>query len=358
MTIDSLRNVIQQYYENADEYTTTTHPQGHINDSYLIQKVGAAQPIAILQRINHSVFNQPKKVMQNISRVCQHLKTHYPEQQALSLIKTRTGGAFYEDGSGNTWRAYTFIANTHTYDTVPSCDIARAGAEAFGGFISQLANIDMSGIAVTIDHFLCLKDRLRQLHEAMAIDPLHRLEQIKHELRDCEKIARSLLACFQECPLRITHNDTKYNNVLFSSNNQAICVIDYDTVMPGFIQTDFSDALRSAGHQCDEDATDPSTTVLDLKRYAAICEGFVNATVHMLTPTEKKQLAPAAHIMPVMLAIRFYTDFLLGDHYFKVQHPQQNLHRARVQAHLAKDILSKQQVLNDITHAQLLQSIS
>lgn len=321
---------------------------GHINSTYRVtfRRRDTGQRRYILQSINLRVFKDYRAVMRNVETVTRHIKSrvaHLGRDQAgrtLNLIPARGGETWIEDAKGSVWRCYNFIEGCVTYDVVANTRQAYQAARAFGSFQDLVSDLDASLLAATIPDFHDTRQRLERLLVAASADPHRRLGAVRNEfefIRHRESLAGLLidLAGAGQLPTRVTHNDTKINNVMFeAASDEAVCVIDLDTVMPGLALHDFGDLVRSATSPAAEDETDLSKVELRMPVFEALVEGYFDAAGGFLTPAEIEHLVDAGKLMTLEVAIRFLTDYLEGDLYFKTHRPAQNLDRCRTQLKL------------------------
>jgi len=337
---------------------------GHINDSYYIKTNSTDHPGYFLQWINNYIFKDVDGLMNNITLVTRHLADKlamHPELafKVLEIIPTLQGDKYYHQAEGQFWRLYKFIDNSHGYDVVENSQIAYEGGKAFGIFMSLLADLPAGRLTETIPDFHNLEKRLDTFYNSLNINPVHRSGSIPEEINFVRTRAEQMLtipALIKEgkIPMRITHNDTKFNNILFDDSNHAMCIVDLDTVMPGSILFDFGDAIRTGANTAAEDEKDLSKVDINLPIYEAYTQGFIEKTHHTLTKVEIDNLAFSARFMTFMIGLRFLTDFLDGDLYFRTHYPEHNLDRARVQFRLVEAMESHA----DKMHAIVLQSIT
>ena len=318
---------------------------GHINDTYAVTFDQAhGRKRYILQRINHDVFKQPAQVMANIERVTQHLGNKLTatgaadiERRTLTLIPTREGRSFYVDPEGNHWRLYIFIEKAQTYDELETTDQAFEAAKAFGIFMKQLADLPGGPLAETIPGFHDTRARFDTLQAAIAAGVCNRAAECTDDIafvNEREWMVDRLLDLQRagKIPLVTTHNDTKLNNVMLDdATGEGICVIDLDTVMPGLSLYDFGDMVRTAMRPCPEDETDLSKVVGRIEMFEAITRGYLVSAGNVLNAAEIENLAFSARLLTFEIGIRFLTDYLQGDLYFKTHREGQNLDRAHVQ---------------------------
>ena len=325
---------------------------GHINETYAVYQgpEGGEEIRYILQRLNTAVFHQPEEVMQNIFGVTEFLRRHIraqggdPDRETLNYLKTKTGARCYWDSEGQPWRCYHFIENSFCYQSATTPQLFYNSAKAFGRFLCQLGDYPADTLHETIPHFHDTPSRLHDLERAISRDILDRAKDASFEIafiRDrAEECARLTgLLAKGALPLRVTHNDTKLNNVLFDeTTREAICVIDLDTIMPGLALYDFGDSIRFGATTASEDEPDLTKVHFDLTLFGAYTRGYLETAGTVLTDTEKENLCWGAKIITLECGVRFLTDYLQGDTYFKTERPGQNLDRCRTQLKLVADM--------------------
>ncbi len=342
----SLKEVCAQF--NV-ETTIEGYGNGHINDTYLCE----AAPRVILQRINTKVFKNPYEVMENIANVTEHLRKKIikaggnPDRETLNVIKTRDGKNYYQFDDENFFRMYKFVEDSVSFETVENpIQLYHAGT-AFGKFQNMLDDYPADSLFETIVDFHNTPERVKQLEAAISKNVAGRLVAVQSEINDALDYAKYASKITDEIakgtvPLRVTHNDTKLNNVLFDKDTfEGVCVIDLDTVMPGSVLYDFGDALRFGASSGTEDEQDLSKIWFDLEKFEQFAKGFLGQTAKCLTEKEIELLPMSALLMTYECGIRFLADYLNGDTYFKVHMENHNLYRARTQFKLVKDIESK-----------------
>jgi Ser/Thr protein kinase RdoA (MazF antagonist) len=333
---------------------------GHINDSYrAVFRRNGAQSRYILQRINHRIFKNPVALMENIERVTAHLAAQvsgHPdsERRVLRLISTRSGGVLHVDPHGDYWRAYLFIDRATTYNSVESADQAFQAAKAFGEFQHMLADLPAPRLHDTIPDFHHTPKRFAALEQAIAADVAERVALAKPEIEfamERKSLARMLVEA--GLPERVTHNDTKINNVLLDdATGEGTCVIDLDTVMPGLAAYDFGDMVRTATCPAAEDEQDLSKVRMEFPLFEALARGYMSTAGGFLTTAEKESLSVAGKIITFEIGIRFLTDYLSGDTYFKTHRQGHNLERTRAQFRLLESIEQQQEQIR-----RLLESV-
>lgn len=328
---------------------------GHINDTYLVrfkQDDGSVKKY-ILQRMNHEIFTKPWEVMDNILGVTSFLKEKIAEnggdisRETMNVIKTKDGESYYKDSIGSYWRGYDFIEGAKTYDMVETPDDFYQSAVAFGHFQSLLSDYNAEKLHETIKDFHNTPDRYQKFIKAVEEDVCDRAKLVQEEIKfimDREKDTHILMDLLKnkEIPLRVTHNDTKLNNIMIDDEtHKAICVIDLDTVMPGFSVNDFGDSIRFGANTGAEDETDLSKISLDLNLFELYTKGFLEGCNGSLTEKELQMLPVGAKMMTLECGMRFLTDYLQGDTYFRVHRENHNLDRTRTQLKLVKDMEDK-----------------
>jgi len=320
---------------------------GHINETFLTVH---GERRYILQRMNTNVFPDPDGLMENILGVTAHIRskaTADKERASLTVIPTLDGKPYYRDADCSCWRLYDFVEGTVTYETVRSAEDFRKCAEAFGVFQRQLADYPAEKLHESINNFHNTPWRYENLIKAAQKDALGRLSDVKEEF-EFAKARKNFCEIFENArkegrlPLRVTHNDTKLNNILFDEKSGApICVIDLDTVMPGYSVNDFGDSIRFGANTAVEDETDLSKVKLDLSLFEAYAEGFIKGCNGSLTEAELDLLPEGAMMMTLECGMRFLTDYLDGDVYFRIHREKHNLDRARNQFALVADMEKK-----------------
>ena len=329
---------------------------GHINDTYLCEN----NPRYILQRINSNVFKKPEEVMDNIANVTKHLKAKIKaaggdtERESLTVIPTIDGKNYYKDENGNYFRMYKFIEQSLSYDIVEDPVQLYHTGKAFGRFQNMLDDFPADKLFETIKDFHNTPERVNHLLDAIKENKAGRLDEVKEEIEfalEYKKYAALITDAMAEgsVPLRVTHNDTKLNNVLFDDKTgEGVCVIDLDTVMPGSMLYDFGDALRSGASSSAEDERDLSKVKFDMDKFEQFAKGFLEEMKGTVTEKEIDLLPASALIMTYECGIRFLTDYLNGDVYFKTHRPGQNLDRTHTQFALVRDIESKFDAMKEV----------
>lgn len=333
---------------------------GHINDTFFLQTlVGEAPADYILQRINTDIFRRPDQLMANITAVTEHLAARIrmrggdPARETLTVIPTAKGEA-YAVTPGGCWRLYLFVTDSVTHETAERPVQLESAGRTFGAFVMDLADFPAATLHETIPLFHHTPDRLRQFREAVAEDVLGRGANVRAEIEGVLAFADET-SCLTDrltagrLPLRVTHNDTKLNNILFdAATDTGLCVIDLDTVMPGLLAYDFGDAIRVGANLTEESDPDISHVGVSMERFTAFAKGLLDALGDTLTDEEAGSLVTGAKLMTWEVASRFLADYLRGDTYFKIHYPTQNLDRARNQLALVRDIHRHQDELEGV----------
>lgn len=329
---------------------------GHINDSYCaVFNDNGRRVRSIVQRMNHHIFKDPIAVMENIQRVTAHLAHQLNGQsdcdrRVLNLIHARDGRTWFEDRDGDFWRAYNFIEGATTYDAVQSPQQAFQAARAFGSFQHMLASLPAPRLHETIRDFHHTPKRFAALETAIAADCLNRAALAKPEIEFAlsrQPIVDVLIEA--DLPERVTHNDTKFNNVLLDDETgEGICVIDLDTVMPGLAAYDFGDMVRTTTSSTKEDEQDLSQVSMEFPLFEALVRGYLDSAGDFLTNAEKQLLAFSGKLITFEIGIRFLTDYLSGDTYFKIHREAQNLDRCRTQFKLVESMEQQEEAMNGL----------
>lgn len=335
---------------------------GHINDTYLltIQKEDGTEGRVILQRMNRGIFTKPVELMENIMGVTSFLREKIianggdPNRETLNVIPAKDGKPYAVDADGEYWRCFSFIEATTSYDKVESLEDFYESAVAFGNFQRLLADYPAETLHETIVGFHDTKARFEVFKKAVEEDVCGRADSVREEIEfvlaheDVANVFGDLLAK-GELPLRVTHNDTKLNNILIDNEtHKGICVVDLDTVMPGLAMNDFGDAVRFGASTAAEDEKDLDKVWCDMELFEAYTKGFIEGCGGKLTQKEIEMLPMGAKVMTFECGMRFLTDHLKGDTYFKIHRPNHNLDRARTQFKLVSDMEAKWETMAEI----------
>ncbi len=327
---------------------------GHINSTYLVRFFrDGEEKQYILQRVNTYVFQDPVAVMDNISSVTEFIRAKIKQKQAtakrnvLHYSMTAEGNYYTYLPDGTFWRCYRYIDESVCFEHAEGLTVVEESGVAFGEFQLYLADYPVEKLNIVIPHFHNTVRRYEAFREAIAEDVMGRKEEVLAEIEGyfaAEEIATKPYRLQKQgvLPLRVTHNDTKTSNILFDKDTlRHLSVIDLDTVMPGLVAFDFGDAVRVAASTSGEDEADLTKVALDMQRYEAFARGFVGTVKDALTPDEKRTLALGAVAMTIECGMRFLTDYLNGDKYFRIHYPKQNLVRARCQLKLGQDMIGR-----------------
>ncbi|MDI9401314.1 MAG: phosphotransferase enzyme family protein [Limisphaerales bacterium] len=354
------REILEEISRKFQIYGELLHAEvckiGHLNETYIAAYYQAGTRIRYIhQRINTNVFKNPNHVMENITRVTKHIRDNLRRdsvkevtRRTLTMVPTREGKSYYKDINGNCWRTFFFIEGTRTYDAVINDKQAYQAGKAFAQFQAHLVDLKGERLHETIPHFHDTRRRLEAFYHAVDTDPFNRAETAKREIefiKKREKIAGVILDAMADgsVPERITHNDTKLNNVMFDEkSNEAMCVVDLDTVMPGSVLYDFGDMVRTTTSPTFEDEQDLSKVRIRSSLFQALARGYVEEAAAFLTPAEKSLLVFSGKLITYTIGIRFLTDYLLGDTYFRVHRAQHNLDRSRTQLKLVESLEHKE----------------
>ena len=346
-----LMQISRQFSVSGDCLEVKPFGNGHINDTYAVTcaSEGGVRRY-ILQKLNSRVFPHPTALMNNFAAVTAYLRPIIkkeggdPDRECLKVIPTVQGAAYYVDGEGEVWRMTQLIENTDAYLVAESSAMFEDAGRAFGLFIKRLEGFDAASLIEVIPDFHNTVKRYENLEKAVAADKAGRASGVK-DLIDFARARKDktsvIVSALKEgsIPLRVTHNDTKLNNVLIDTATQkAICVIDLDTVMPGSLLYDFGDAIRVGCSTAEEDEKDLSKVNFDRENFVAFTRGFMRGLGDNLTVNEEKLLPTGAILMTFECGMRFLTDYLEGDVYFKTAYPEHNLVRCRTQFKLVEEM--------------------
>lgn len=333
---ENSEKLMQQFVANAEVLTVCPFGNGHINDTYKV--VLKDQKAYLLQKINHNVFRDVQGMMNNIQKVTQHIAAK--GKPTLHFLKTQNGKDFFKTEEGIYWRVMRFEPNTKSYETTLSHEIAEATGRAIADFQIDLSDLNPQEFVDVIPLFHNLDDRLRQLDEAVSANKAQRLHTVQDLVAYSRTLREDLLAFYKEkdIPVRITHNDTKLNNILFTEEDKPLCLVDLDTVMPGFVHYDFGDVVRTMCNTAEDDETDLNKVLFNHELYKSYKKGYLSIAASFLTPKEKQWLDVSGKLMTYIMAIRFLADYLNGDVYYKTNHPMHNYDRARCQFKLLKEM--------------------
>lgn len=318
--------------------------RGNVNKTYRVKVCmeDGSEEVFLVQNLNTYVFKNPVQVMENIDKVTEHIRAKHPDEISVHFYHTADRKTYIASGK-DFWRMSNYIPSV-TYNAVNDLDLVRNAGVAFGSFQVDLSDFDSGLLYETIPNFHNTKKRFDSLAETVAADPCARVSQVQDELDylfSVKEKACRLTELWEEgkLPLRVTHNDTKFNNVLFDAESHAaLAVVDLDTVMPGLVGHDFGDAIRFVANFTEEDCPQYDKVGVNMDVFRAFTEGFLEKTASALTQTELDTLALSAFVLTVELAVRFLDDYIQGNPYFKINYPEHNLVRTRCQIALAKNM--------------------
>lgn len=359
-SVKNISEIAGHFNCNVDTASLKKFGSGHINDTYFLKNRDVGGFDYLLQRINHHIFTDVAKLTENMCMVINHLKgkvalrdSGCPDKEVMTLIQGRDGKYFYQDSYGKYWRMCFFLSNTKTYDVVETEKQAFEGGKAFGRFQSILSDMHAETLYEVIPAFHNIESRLNALDQAIQSDPYDRAAAVKPQLAFIHAYAEEM-SYFQqpaqqaELPKRVTHNDTKFNNVLLNENDEAQCVIDLDTVMCGYVAYDFGDAIRTIINTRAEDEENLDKIQLNVLLFEAYTKGYMLEAGGFLVDAETRSLIMGVLLLPYMQAVRFLTDHINGDTYFKIKFPDHNLQRAKAQLKLFEMLYARKADLNGI----------
>lgn len=351
--------VVANFQLYGDFIHAEAYGNGHINDTYLaVLNYGGHAVKYIVQRINHNIFKNPVGVMSNIFSVTSHIRNKlyrdgviYASRRVLTFIPTKDNKQVYQSPDGNFWRMYIFVNRAQTYDVIEKPIHAYKAAKAFGEFQKLLSDFPGETLHETIPNFHNGQTRYQAFLDALQKDVKGRAASIKKEIEFLQSRAPMFdklpgMIARKEIPIRVTHNDCKINNVLLDmENNDGICIIDLDTIMPGLVLYDFGDMIRTSTTTGAEDEKDLSKINMSFENFKAVARGYIEAAGGFLTKSERDNLVFSGKLITLIIGTRFITDYLAGDVYFKVKHPEHNIDRCRTQFKLVQSIESQQEAM-------------
>ncbi|SMD33817.1 Phosphotransferase enzyme family protein [Reichenbachiella faecimaris] len=349
---DGLANVSEifnQFDFEGDIQKARPFGNGHINDTYRLENTDQTKPDYLLQRVNHQVFKDVPGMMDNIWKVTNHISNSKQadfKQETLNIVKSH-GGQLFTKQEDNYWRMFEFKKGTKSYDVVETPEQAFQGALAFGCFMRLLSDFPADTLVHTLPEFHNIILRLQTFEAAVVADEKGRAGEVRSAIDFVRSMAEQMceieaLRIKGKIPLRVTHNDTKFNNVLLDEHDKGVCVIDLDTVMPGVVHYDFGDGIRTSTNTAEEDETDLSLVHFDIDKFEGFTSGYLEATRDILMPVEIEYLGISGALLAYIMGVRFLTDYLQGDVYYKIKHPQHNWDRSKVQLELVRQIMEQQ----------------
>lgn len=333
---DSLENIVKAFFEKIDDCKIIPFGSGLIHRTFFLRHQSGDY---ILQNINDSIFKNPEALMKNIYLVAEHLQKKAYPKAILSIKKTLDGKLLFKSSKNEYWRIFEFIADTKEFNTPQSIEQVYQTGKSFGEFLTFLNDLPNHQIKPSILDFHNTQLRLEKLTKAVSIDSLGRVKLIQKELEAINN-NKNLIEKFDQlnCPLRVVHADPKINNLLFDQNNQVKAVIDWDTIMPGYILHDFGDLVRTVACTENEESVNFENVKVSIPYLNSLKKGFLESTASWLTSVERENLMLGAKVIILEQTIRFLTDFLEGDHYYSTSYAEQNLNRVKNQILLLSSI--------------------
>lgn len=342
-----LNEIVAHFHTEGSVAEIAPLGAGLINDTYKVATAEADAPDYVLQRINHTIFKDVEMLQANITAVTAHIRRKLTEsgvddieRKVLTLVTSDRDKTYYYDGE-NYWRMMVFIPRAQTFEAVTP-EYSRYAGQAFGSFQAMLSDLP-DELGETIPDFHNMEFRLGQLHDALKTDPVRRVQEVRYYIDEIERRAEEMCEAERlhregKLPKRVCHCDTKVNNMLFDEDGHVLCVIDLDTVMPNFIFSDYGDFLRTGANTGEEDDKDLDHVNFDMEIFKAFTEGYLKGASSFLTDVEIGNLPYAAALFPYMQCVRFLTDYINGDTYYKIKYPEHNLVRTRAQFRLLQSV--------------------
>jgi len=361
-----LEKIIVQFETRGSINNYIPYGSGHIHDTYLVETAETESSNYLLQKINNKVFIHVPEMMKNIDIITRHMKDKLrqipdsqPSREVLTLVPTAKGNTYYIDDKDQYWRMYQYIAETKSLEKAENAIQAEEGGKALGKFQRLLADFPSNSLHITIPDFHHIRKRLRAFKYAVDKDTHHRAEQVTEEIQFVRKRRDEMSLIYKLgkagfLPERVTHNDTKFNNLLFDDTDKVVAWVDLDTVMPGFIHYDFGDAIRTLANTTLEDDEDLNKVHFHFNYFQSFTKGYLSEAESVLTPIEVIHLAFSAKLMTYLMGLRFLTDYLAGDVYYKIQRPDHNLIRARNQFKLLEEMENAFEDMKQLVESQLL----
>ncbi len=346
-----IKEIFEQFEAEGSFQSADIFGSGHINDTYLVKTVEPDKPEYILRKINQYVFRNVPGLLENTASITDHIrkkkeKSNIDEaglKYILKLIPALSGEYYVLDDNSDYWCMLYFIPESKSLDVVENTDQAMEGGRAFGNFFRYLSDFPVNQLHIAIPYFHDTEKRLEWFRNSIKEAEKSKLDEVREMVSYLEERAEKMSTIKSAgnkglLPLRVTHNDTKFNNVLLDNNDHAICIIDLDTVMPGYVHYDFGDALRTIANTGEEDDQDLDNVRFNLDYFKAFTKGYLKRLLDILTEKEKKLLPLAPLMMTYNQVIRFLTDYLQGDIYYKTDYPMHNLQRTKAQLTLYKSM--------------------
>jgi len=355
---DFLKEIFSLFKTKGSYINGKPYGSGHIHDTFLIETSGSDN--YVLQRLNNNVFKNIPAMQENIERVTNHIREKLKarnskdiKRECLTFLYSHTGKTWINDGDGSYWRTSIYIPDHRSYDIMDTPLKAFESGKAIGNFQSMLADFKGKPLNETIPYFQHVGKRLETFLNKIKEDRVNRVSSVADDIRFINDRAEEMkvilnLGSDGIMPVRITHNDTKFNNILLDQNDKALCLIDLDTVMPGFIHYDFGDAMRTGANNATEDEPDLSKVNFNLEMFSAFSEGYLSEARSFITPKELEYLAFAPLLITYTQAVRFLTDYIDGDRYYKIHHEHHNLQRTKAQIKLIMSMEEQYEEMKNI----------
>ncbi len=356
----NLKEVYNLFQTDGTFQSGATFGSGHIHDTFKIVTAETEKDDYILQRLNNKIFRNIPELQKNIERVTAHLLDKVRQipgsnakRECLQLIFAKDGKSWILDNDGSYWRMFVYITDHKSYDIVDSTDKAFEGGKGIGRFQAMLTDMPGGQLFETIPNFQNTEKRLETFNTIVKKDPVKRAGQVMDEIRFVLDRAEEMKVILQlgrdgKIPLRTTHNDTKFNNILLDQDDKALCMIDLDTVMPGYVHYDFGDAIRTGANTAGEDEEDLSKVTMNIELFRAFAEGYLSQTRQTLNDVEKEYLALGPRVITYTQIVRFLTDYIDGDTYYKIHHEHHNIQRTRAQMKLLKSMEEQYSEMQEI----------
>ncbi len=351
-----MQEIVNRFVLDGTPVASVLFGSGHINQTYLV--VTNRPHLYILQDVNTQTFPDAHGLMRNVILVTEHIRKKVKDpRRVLQLVPTLDGSRYIIEGENRLWRMYEYVTGSFCLQQVGSADDFLRAGQAFGQFQRQLADFPAEQLVEVIPDFHHTPKRYQALHHAIEEDRMNRAQGVREEISfflEREESAGELIRLKEwgELPQRVTHNDTKLNNVMFDEQTrEPLCIVDLDTVMPGLAAYDYGDAIRFGASEAAEDEKDLSRVRMSLDLYRAFSAGFLSVCRDSLLPLERETLPEGARLMTLECGVRFLTDYLQGDTYFHIARPEHNLDRARTQMILVRDMERKWPQMKDIIRA-------
>ncbi len=351
--MENLKYIADKFNVDGEIANISSFGSGHINNTYKVETKSKKTPDYILQAINNNVFKNITELSDNLIRITTHLRAklgvYYSDKElkrrVLTIVYTKDKKAFLEDDKGNFWRMFTFIDNSKTIDKLENTEQAESMGFAYGNFQQMLSDLPKPPLNDVLPDFHNTAKRIEQFKETIANNPVNRLSEVMEEVDFLLMHEQEMMSIVEKAyrgiiPLRTVHQDTKLSNILFDEkNDKALCVIDLDTVMPGYLCYDFGDAIRGGMNTGAEDDEDLDLVSLNMDMFKSFALGYFSATKTFIDFEEIKTLAFGAKLITYEQSLRFLEDYINGDKYYSVHKPKHNLIRTRAQIALLKDIM-------------------